>query len=193
MASYTVFFPYSEYPYVTETQYSRESRKLPNALEISTRSPNTFGKSLNPFNLQITLKSGRKIKVECAYQGSKVLEDGAQFPELYWGSPRDAALDRRIKGKRPASFKLFNKEYPTEPKHAFFDWLYIIGLCQRKDDVFLKLSQFDGFSDIYYSQRIDPNSQGRAAAKFVAIIENGLIEEETPSREILEILLGNEP
>ena len=89
MASKTVFVPADEYPFVNQTDSPHSKLKV---LEISTRSKDPFGKSLSPFNLRITLKSGRKIIVECAYQGSKVLEDGTQFEHLYDGSPRDAAL-----------------------------------------------------------------------------------------------------
>ena len=187
MASRTVFLPYDEYPYATMIEYPKKDM---NVLEISTRSKSPFGKSLSPFNLAITLKSGKTVKVECAYQGSKVLEDGTQFQNLYWGSPRDAALNPEIKGKRPHAFKFFGTEYPTEPKHAFFDFLYIVSLLQRTDDVFEKLDGFDGFSDMFYSPRKDPNCQGRAAAKFVALVRQGLLSNETPSKELLEILVG---
>ena len=188
MASKSFFVPIKDFPYAKE---SVDDRTKLNVLEISTRSEVPFGKSLSPFNLAITLKSGRKVKVECAYQGSKVLSDGHQYPEIYWGSPRDAALDKRIKGVAPAGFNFFGKEYPTEPKHAFFNWLYIIGLCQRKDGVFEKLIDFDGYSDIFYSPIKDPNCQARAAAIYVSLITEGLIGEDTPSQDILNILLGN--
>ena len=187
MPSQTIFLPTEEYPFASSTEILKPGMKV---LEISTRSKNPFGKSLSPFNLQITLKSGKKVKVECAYQGSKVLEGGLQFEGLYWGSPRDAALDHRIKGKRPVAFKFFGKEYPLEPKHAFFDFLYIVGLCQRKDKVFEKLDGWDGFTDMFYSPRKDPNCQARAAAKYVSLIRQGLISEDTPSKEILEALVG---
>jgi len=192
MASSTIFLPRDEYPYVAQSDAIDIVKKNLKVLEISTRSKVPFGKSLSPFNLQITLKSGKKVKVECAYQGSKVLEDGTQFENLYWGSPRDAALDKRIKGKRPVSFRFFGKEYPTQPKHCFFDFLYIISLIQRRDDVFQKLSQYDGFSDMFYSPRKDPNCQGRAAAKYVSLVKQGLIGEGTSSQEILELLSGKD-
>ena len=186
MESKSIFIPSNEFPYA-----EARSQTGHNVLEISTRSKVPFGKSLSPFNLAITLKSGRSLKVECAYQGSKIVAGGKQYPEIYWKTPWDAASDKRIKGVVPVSFNFFGKEYPTEPKHAFFDWLYIIGLSQREDNVFEKLDAFDGFSDIFYSPRKDPNCQARAAAQYVALIENGLIEENTPSQEILNILLGN--
>lgn len=187
MASKAAFIPHPEYPYAKIVEVPSPEMKI---LEISTRSDNVFGKTLSPFNLAITLKSGKRVKVECAYQGSKVLPNGEQFPLLYWGSPRDAALDKRIKGKRPAAFKFFGKPFPTQPKHAFFDWLYMVALIQRKDDVFQKLNQFDGFSDMFYSPRKDPNCQGRAAAKFVALNQAGIIDKNISSRELLEILVG---
>ena len=187
MASRTVFLPHGEYPFAVSTDYPRRDLKI---LEISTRSQDPFGKSLSPFNLTISLKSGKRVKVECAYQGSKIIEGGKQFTNLYWGSPRDAALNKDIKGKRPIAFRFFGKEYPTEPKHAFFDFLYIVSLLQRKDDVFEKLSQFDGYSDMFYSPRKDPNCQGRAAAKYVSLVRQGLLNSDTPSKELLELLVG---
>ena len=106
-------------------------------------------------------------------------------------APQEMRLsDKRIKGKRPVAFKFCGKEFPTEPKHAFFDWLYIISLIQRKDDVYAKMSQFDGFSDIFYSPRKDPNCQGRAASKFVALKRNGLLTNDTSSADILKLLCG---
>ena len=187
MPSKVVFVPHAEYPYARALEYAKPKMSV---LEISTRSENPFGKALSPFNLQITLKSGKRLKVECAYQGSKVLSNGDQFPNLYWGSPRDAALDERIKGKRPSAFKFLGKSYPTNPPHAFFNWLYMISLLQRKDNVFEKLNQFDAFSDMFYSPRKDPNCQGRAAAQFVALNQAGIIDRDISSRELLEILIG---
>ncbi|RKU25878.1 hypothetical protein C6499_14210 [Candidatus Poribacteria bacterium] len=154
MPSKTIFVPCEEYPYASQTEVLKPGMEV---LEISTRSKVPFGKSLSPFNLVITLKSGKRVKVECTYQGSKVLADSKQYIGLYWRSPRDAALDKRIKGQRPVGFRFFGKEYTTTPKHAFFDFLYIVGLCQRKDDVFGKLDTWDGFSDMFYSPRKDPN------------------------------------
>ena len=107
----------SKFPYAKE---SVDDRTGLNVLEHKHSFGSTVGKSLSPFNLGITLKSGRKVKVECAYQGSKVVSDGHQYPEIYWGSARDAALDKRIKGVAPFGFNFFGKEYPTEPKHAIF-------------------------------------------------------------------------
>ena len=187
MASQTIFLPHEEYPYAVSTDNPKRDA---NILEISTRSKDSFGKSLSPFNLAITLKSGKWVKVECAYQGSKVLPGGKQFENLYWGSPRDAALNKDVKGKRPIGFRFFGTEYPTEPKNAFFDFLYIVALLQRKDDVFKKLNGFDGFSDIFYSPVKDPNCQSRAAAKFVSLVRQGLLSNETPSKELLELLVG---
>jgi len=196
MTNNTIFIPKDEYPYAAPSDCIDPIQKNMKILEISTRSKNTFGKSLSPFNLAIRLKSGKKVKVECAYQGSKIVKmsDGKtqQFESLYWGSPRDAALDRRIKGVPPVAFKFFGKEYPLTPKHCFFDFLYIISLIQRKDDVFAKLSQFDGFTDIFYSPRKDPNCQARAASKFVSLKRQGLIDDNTPSSKILELLIGSE-
>ena len=73
MASKTVFVPDSEYPYVKEIDgYSDpEAIRDLNVLEISTRSEVPFGKSLSPFNLEISLKSGKTAKVECFIKVAK--------------------------------------------------------------------------------------------------------------------------
>ncbi len=190
MPNKTIFLPSEAYPYVSEVNGYQQTIDKLEVLEISTRSKDPFGKGLNPFNLQITLKSGKKARVECLYQGSKVIEGGQQYQDLYWGSPRDAALDRRVKGKPPIGFRFFNRNFPTEPKHSFFNYLYIVSLIQRRDDVFEKLSLYDGFSDIYYSLKKDLNSQARAASIYVSLVRQGLISSETPSDELWEILTG---
>ena len=196
MANSTVFIPREKYPYVGKNECIDPIQENMKILEISTRSKNPFGKSLSPWNLQITMSSGKKIKVECAYQGSKVVKitEGKtrQFESLYWGSPRDAFFDTRIKDVPPVAFRFFGKEYPLTPKHCFFDFLYIVSLIQRKDDVFQKLSEYDGYTDTFYSLKKDSNSPARAASKYVSLRRQGLIEDKTPSSKILELLLGSE-
>lgn len=187
MANQTIFLPFEHYPFFMEAETAHNM----NILEISTRSQNPFGKSMSPFNLQITLKSGRRVKVECAYQGSKVFKDNEQYPDIYWGTPRDAALDKRVKGRAPEGFNFFGKAYSPNPKHSFFNFLYIIALFQRKDDVYGKLSEFDGYTDMFYSPRKDVNCQARAAAQYVSMMRQGLINKDTSSAELYQLLLGD--
>lgn len=190
---YTVFRPQQKFPYVkeskVETEFDRKSPpKIKGVLEISTRSESTLGKSLSPFNLEITLKSGKTVKVESTYHGSKVFENGEQYPEMCFESPRVVVNSPKMKGRKPHGFKLFGKEYPTQPKHAFFDFLYICALIQRPDNIYKKLSYWNGYSDMFYSPRKDPNCQARAAAKYVSLMRQGLIDKNTSSQEILKIL-----
>ena len=56
-------------------------------LEISGKSESPLGVSLSAFNLELETPSG-PMSVECAYQGSKVFEEGGPYHELYSVSSR---------------------------------------------------------------------------------------------------------
>lgn len=50
-------------------------------LEISSNSENNLGVSLSVFHLQITLKNGKKVPVEYAFQAGKIFEKGGPFSD----------------------------------------------------------------------------------------------------------------
>ena len=51
-------------------------------------------------------------------------------------------------------------------------------LCQQKTDLIPKLEAFQGFSDIVFNPNRSLNCQARAAALFVALSKNELINEQ---------------
>src|SRR5262245_40947258 len=72
----------------------REARKIlkvSNPLEISSKSQKKLGVALSSFNLTFsTVKYGRELTVEAAYQGSKVFERGGPYFDLYERPAKEA-------------------------------------------------------------------------------------------------------
>ena len=156
-----------------------EKHGITPVLEISSKSMLRLGASLSAFNLPLKIPNGRKMTVECAYQGSKVFENGGPYHELYSVSSRAAKTDERLRNSGDLiAFNFCGEDFPTEPKTAFYDWLYIRALSQQKTDIIRELEEFQGFSDIVFNPNRGINCQARAAALFVALSKNGLINEQ---------------
>ena len=148
-------------------------------LEISSKSTSRLGASLSAFNLSLKTLDGQRMSVECAYQGSKVFENGGPYRELYSKSSRAAKTDERLRNSGELiAFNFCGEDFPIEPKTAFYDWLYITALSQQKTDIIQELEVFQGFSDIVFNPNRSLNFQARAAALFVSLSKNGLINEQ---------------
>ena len=105
-----------------------EGRKLGyrNILEISSKSKQVLGVSLSAFNLMITTKRDKSFSVECAFQASKVFENGGPFRDLLNCDSLTAKRDTRLKESGALTgFRFFNQSYPLTPQTFFYDWLYI--------------------------------------------------------------------
>ena len=163
-------------------------------LEISGKSASHLGVSLSAFNLPLRISNGTKMSVECAYQGSKVFENGGPYHDLYQVKSRDAKTDERLKNSgKLIGFNFCGEDFPIEPKTVFYDWLYINGLYQNKKDLIQELDTFQGFSDIVFNPNRSLNCQARAAALYVSLSKNGLIDEQMFSDidYYLTVLTGN--
>ncbi|MEA3463805.1 MAG: hypothetical protein U9R14_01900 [Patescibacteria group bacterium] len=146
-----------------------ENQNIMHILEISTKSELELGVRLSAFNLWLNFENGKKITVEAAFQGSKVFEQGGPYRNLYLMSGREIKKDRRLKHSGALiGFNYQNKEWPLEPKTAFYDWLYLKALCENKS-LSDKLMSFAGFSDIEFNPKKSLNCQARSAALYVAI------------------------
>ena len=143
-------------------------------LEISGKSMSPLGISLSAFNLPLELPNGRTMSVECAYQGSKVFENGGPYHDLYYVSSREAKTDDRLRNSGElVAFDLYGEEFSIEPKTTFYNLLYIAALCQKETDLMPKLETFQGFSDIVFNPNRSLNCQAHAAALFVSLSKNG--------------------
>ncbi len=171
-----------------------EKQGIAPILEISRKSASRLGVSLSAFNLPLETPSGQKMSVECAYQGSKVFENGGPYRNLYSVSSRSAKTDERLQNSGELiTFNFCGEDFPIEPKTAFYDWLYITALYQKKKDLMQELEVFQGFSDIVFNPNRSLNCQARAAASFVSLSKNGLIDEQKFNDKdyYLALLTGN--
>ena len=110
------------------------------------------------------------MSVECAYQGSKVFENGGPYHALYEVSSREAKKDPRLRNSGEViAFDFFGERFPIEPQTVFYNWLYITALSQKDSHVVEELKDFEGFSDIVFNPKNSINCQARAVAVFVAL------------------------
>lgn len=146
-------------------------------LEISTKSLQPLGVELSAFRLLKEVPSlGYRIPVENVFQGGKVFTEGGPFSDLYGVSPREAKGDPRLRESgRLKAFYFEGEHYPTEPKTAFYDWIYANALLENRLLV-ETLAQYDAFSDVEFNPQKSINCQAKAAALFVSLYRLGKLD-----------------
>lgn len=167
-------------------------------LEVSTKSEEKLGRHLSAFHLKVESERAGKIPLECAFQGSKVFEFGGPFTDLYFvAEARDAKRDLRLqKSGKITGFDFNGFCFPTEPKTAFYDWLYINAIFEHRD--WLKsesrFCEYAGFTDIEFNPAKSINCQARSCALFAALLSNNLLERaaESPTA-FLDLMTGYIP
>ena len=146
-------------------------------LEISSKSEEELGVKLSAFNLMIKTKSGKEYSVESAFQSSKVFERGGPYKDLLGVPSRVAKKDERLKNSgKIIGFSINGKEFSTEPKTYFYNWLYVNTLHLNKE-LAVKLMEYDAFTDIAFNPQKSINCQAEAAAIYVSLKKQGLLEE----------------
>lgn len=146
-----------------------------NVLEISSKSECDIGIQLSAFNLMIKNKSGKLISVESAFQSSKVFEKGGPYKELLDLPSKIAKNDPRLRNSgRIIGFQIDGKEFPTEPKTYFYNWLYINTL-HLNSDLADKIMEYDAFTDIAFNPQKSINCQAEAAAIYVSLRKQNLL------------------
>jgi hypothetical protein len=165
----------------------RESAKaagLSPLLEISTKSDNKRGRHLSAFHMSVPTKGHGRIKLELAFQGSKVFERGGPFTDLYLVDEKEigkAKRDPRLKESgNLIGFEFEGIQFPLEPKTVFYDWLYISFLNDYRDWA-PKLYEYAGFTDVEFNPQRSINCQARSAALFVSLMRQDLLDEATES------------
>lgn len=179
-------------------------------LEISTKSWSRLGVMLSAFNLRMEhpLDPSRPAVLESVFQGSKVfgdqdsqrslfLEAGdlAEGPhhDLYNVSARDAKRfmkEKGLSGERVMRFEWGSEVWPTEPKTAFYDFLYLRAVKEfferaaeqsgvDREDEFL---DYDAFTDIEFNPKKSLNCQAASCALYVALSRKGILAEALSSR-----------
>lgn len=146
-------------------------------LEVSTKSDEHLGRRLSAFNLTVELDDSSRIPLECVFQGSKVFENGGPYPDIFRRTSREAKKDNRLRSSGGiVGFEFEGLKFPSEPKTAFYDWLYARSLAPHKDEIIGNLSEFAGFTDIEFNPEKSINCQARSCAIFVALCRKGLLE-----------------
>lgn len=151
---------------------------FPHLLEVSTKSDIKLGVRLSAFNLKVRRENGAEIPLECAFQGSKVFEKGGPYVELYNFDPREAKRDDRLRSSgKLISFQLDSILFPSEPKTAFYDWIYIRALAHHEKYLRENLLNYDGFTDIEFNPEKSINCQARSCALLVSLLRKGILAE----------------
>lgn len=180
------FAPVQKKKNIAALHEAAKAKGFSKLLEVSTKSEEKLGQRLSAFNMPIELDDGSKITIECAFQGSKVFEHGGPYTDIYRGTSREAKKDERIRSSgKIIGFRFEGFEIPSEPKTAFYDWLYARALAPHRE--FLsRFDTYDGFTDIEFNPEKSINCQARSCALFVSLVRKGLLEDaiSTPSRFI---------
>lgn len=146
-------------------------------LEISSKSEDELGRKLSAFHLILSLKNGKKCSVESIFQASKIFETGGPYTDLLNVSPREAKKDERLKNSgKLISFSFDGTLFPTEPKTYFYNWLYIHALSSYPE-LSKSLLEYDAFTDIVFNPQKSINCQAEAAAIYVSLQKQGLLQE----------------
>jgi len=163
-------------------------------LEVSTKSDNMRGRHMSAFHMSVPMRSGRRIKLELAFQGSKVFEKGGPFTDLYLKSDDEigkAKRDPRLQESgKLVGFEFEGVEFPLEPKTAFYDWLYISVLKNYRYWA-PKLYVYAGFTDVEFNPFRSVNCQARSAALFVSLLRRELLDEAVESPKSFIRLLSD--
>jgi hypothetical protein len=161
---------------------ARRRHGLGELLEVSSKSESELGRRLSSFSLPVSLPDGRRVPVECAFQGSKVFVGGGPYVDLYEAAPGTAKRDPRVRGGGDlVAFSFFGESWPLDPTTGFYDWLYVQAAADNVDGA--SVSSFGGFTDIEFNTARSLNCQARSLARFVALDARGLLEQALADKE----------
>ena len=169
---------------IQELHNNAKQQNIYPVLEASTKSDIKLGQRLSAFNLQIQTPQFGKISIESAFQGSKVFEGNIQFTDIYTKSSLDAKRDKRLKESgKIIGFNFFGEKWKTEPKTAFYDWLYLKALSPYKDYLLRNLTKYQGFTDIEFNPKKSFSCQARSSAILVAMLKLDILEDSLSSQQ----------
>jgi hypothetical protein len=163
-------------------------------LEISTKSKSERGRHLSAFHMTADTKAYGTIKLELAFQGSKVFERGGPFTDLYRKGEKEigeAKRDPRLHNSgNLIGFRFEGFDFPLEPKTVFYDWLYISFLKNFRDWA-PKLYAYGGFTDVEFNPHRSINCQARSCALFLSLMRRNLLEKAVESPQAFITLLSD--
>lgn len=159
-------------------------------LEISSKSEEKLGQHLSAFHLKVCETGIKEIRLEAAFQGSKVFEKGGPFTDLYSVEGKIAKRDPRLQESgRLTGFRFNSFSFPLEPKTIFYDWLYINAIYPHREWL-ERLYKYAGFTDIEFNPTKSINCQARSCALFVSLRKNDLLDRAIASPQIFTDLIS---
>lgn len=149
-----------------------------NLLEVSTKSENSTGQALSPFNLKKAIPSLKKdFPVENIYHASKVFKHGGPYYDLLGATPLESKRDPRLTNSGElVHFKMEDKEYPASPDILFYNWLYINAL-KENPGLARNMDQYNAFTDIEFNPAMGKNNQARACAIYSSLKKLNLLKQ----------------
>lgn len=184
---------------ITQKQKSIKSmheeikRVSPNlkVLEVSTKSLQPLGVKLSAFNLKYYDEYLEKeFPIENIFQSSKVFEMGGPYRELLYVHPKDAKRDEKLKNSGMMThFEYNHQKWELEPKSLFYDWIYMKSVSQDQGLV-EQLVNYDAFTDIEFNHKKSFNCQARAAAIFVSLYKNKMLDKALQDKNFLKAAYG---
>lgn len=143
-------------------------------LEVSSKSEEKLGQHLSAFHLKVRTNDLGEIRLESAFQGSKVFEKGGPYTDLYFAEAKFAKRDPRLQESgRLDAFRFNGFVFPLEPKTVFYDWLYINAIYPHREWL-ERLYPYAGFTDIEFNPARSINCQARSCALFVSLMRKNL-------------------
>ena len=161
---------------------ARKELGVQDILEISRKSESALGVALSAFNLSMDIRGTRR-PVECVYQASKVFAKGGPYQDLLDMRPGAARKDDRLRNSgNLRGFRFENEVWGLAPQTAFYDYLYVRALYEARE-MNSSLRSADAFTDIAFNPARSVSCQARAAALFVLLDVDGLVEDAILSRD----------
>lgn len=152
-------------------------------LEVSSHSPESFGRMLSAFSLKVSIPDVGIVPLESAFQGSKVFREFGPCTDLYELDPRSAKRTARERDQGDLiKFEFNAQEWSLEPKTAFYDWLYLQALAETKEFDTQSLTIYAGFTDIEFNPGKSFNCQARSCALAASLRNNGLLDNALTSK-----------
>jgi hypothetical protein len=162
-------------------------------MEASNKSKDPQGSALSAFNLMLAMPDRAPISVECAFQGSKVFEQGGPFTDIYDKTSLEAKRDERLQNSgQLTGFRFMDEDWPLEPSTAFHDWLYVRALNQTPD-LIDDLAQYAAFTDIEFNPEKNINSQAYSIALYVSLSKRNMLDAAALDKDSFLKLLGSQP
>lgn len=157
---------------------------LESVLEISSKSTERFGVDLSAFNLRFTtVRPEIEMSVECAFQGSKVFENGGPYNDLFHKTSLEAKKDQRLtESGRLVGFDFFGIEWDLEPQTVFYDWLYLNALL-KNPELCKAVLEFEAFTDIEFNPKRSVNCQAYTIALFKSLSQRGILGDVMKSKK----------